>query len=75
LEKLSGEDYAHVRQENQQQDWGDAPNVSMFYDRCEEMAQLQQWVLEENCRLVALLGMGGIGKTALAVNFGQKFKT
>ncbi|WP_017317966.1 NB-ARC domain-containing protein [Mastigocladopsis repens] len=75
LEKLSDEDYTHVRQENQRQDWGDAPNVSVFYDRCEEMAQLQQWVLEENCRLVALLGMGGIGKTALAVKFGQKFKT
>jgi hypothetical protein len=75
LEKLSDKDYTHVRQEKQQQDWGDAPHVSVFYDRCEEMAQLQQWILGENYRLVALLGMGGIGKTALAVKFGQKFKT
>lgn len=75
LEKLSNEDYTHVRQENQRQDWGDAPNVSVFYDRCEEMAQLQQWILAENCRLVALLGMGGIGKTALATKFARDFKT
>jgi DNA-binding CsgD family transcriptional regulator len=47
-------------------DWGDAPDVSVFYGRREELATLKGWVVEEKCRLVALVGMGGIGKTSLA---------
>ena len=31
------------------------------------MAQLSEWVLQEHCRVVSLLGMGGIGKSALTV--------
>lgn len=41
------------------------PEVAVFYGREAELAVLRQWVMEEQCRLVALLGMGGIGKTAL----------
>ena len=49
------------------QDWGEAPDVSKFYGREEELDILEQWILNERCRLIALLGMGGIGKTALSV--------
>ncbi|HET8843206.1 MAG TPA: NB-ARC domain-containing protein, partial [Ktedonobacteraceae bacterium] len=48
-------------------DWGQALVVPTFYDREAEMALMTQWVLGERCRVVSLLGMGGIGKSALAV--------
>jgi len=47
------------------QDWGDAIDVSIFYGRSQELNTLEQWIVQERCRLVAILGMGGIGKTAL----------
>ena len=59
---------------NQREDWGEAIDVSVFYGRTEELATLKHWVLKEHCRLVALLGMGGIGKTALAVKLAEQIQ-
>ncbi|WP_341526028.1 NB-ARC domain-containing protein [Nostoc sp. UHCC 0302] len=44
----------------------EAPPLSSFYGRTQELAQLQQWLIQERCRLVVVHGMGGIGKSALA---------
>ncbi len=49
-------------------DWGEALAVPSFYGRGREVASLTQWVLQERCRVVSVLGMGGIGKSALAVS-------
>ena len=49
-------------------DWGDALVVPNFYGRKEEQALLSQWIVQEDCRVVSVLGMGGIGKSALSVN-------
>ncbi len=49
-------------------DWGEALAVPSFYDREREVAQLTAWVTQERCRVVSVLGLGGIGKSALAVS-------
>jgi hypothetical protein len=47
---------------------GEALAAPTFYGREEELAQLTQWVVRERCSVVSLLGMGGIGKSALSVS-------
>jgi len=49
-------------------DWGEALAVSSFYGREQEFAQLTRWVMQDHCRVISVLGMGGIGKSALAVS-------
>ena len=49
-------------------DWGDAPTTPTFYGRKPELTLLTQWIVQERCRIVSVLGMGGIGKSSLAVN-------
>src|SRR5258708_31292035 len=44
-------------------DWGDAPDVASFYGREWELDLLSEWVVEERCRVVSVLGQGGIGKS------------
>src|SRR5262249_8638208 len=53
---------SRVRRES----WGEAPDVAGFLNRVSERALVRQWVLDEGSRLVAVLGLGGIGKSLLA---------
>ena len=59
---------------DRRQDWGEAIDVSVFYGRAWELATLERWIVRENCRLVALLGIGGIGKTALSVKLAEQLQ-
>jgi WD40 repeat protein len=55
-------------------DWGEAIDVSIFYGRIQEITTLQTWIVQDRCRLVALLGMGGMGKTSLSVKLVEEIQ-
>ncbi|MFB2882043.1 NB-ARC domain-containing protein [Floridanema aerugineum] len=55
-------------------DWGEAPDVSEFYGRTDELATLEQWIVKDRSRLVTLLGMTGMGKTYLSVKLAQQIQ-
>lgn len=53
-------------------DWGEIIDVSFFHGRSRELDQVKQWLKNKNSRLLAILGMGGVGKTALTAKVAQE---
>src|SRR2546430_3754155 len=53
-------------------DWGEALDVPSIYGREQELATLARWMVQERCRMVSVLGMGGMGKSALVVRAMQQ---
>lgn len=47
-------------------EWGEMPSADSFQGRSAEMAHLQRLLQRDQCRMVSILGIGGIGKTTLA---------
>lgn len=53
-------------------DWGTAPEIPLFFNRTQELQQLEQWLWQDRVRLVSIVGQGGIGKTALGVKLVER---
>jgi hypothetical protein len=47
-------------------DLDDAPEISTFFDRTSELTTLENWI-SSRTRLITILGLSGIGKTALTL--------
>ena len=56
-------------------DLGDAPEIFTFFDRTSELSTLENWITHEHTRLIALLGISGIGKTTLSLSLIDRIKT
>lgn len=52
----------------------DAPDISPFFGRSEELNQLEKAIAQQHSRLVTILGISGIGKTALALQLVEQIK-
>ena len=68
------EEYYTKPNPNRIQDWGESVAVDHFFGRTSELDTLENWLLRDHCRLVALLGMGGIGKTTLSIKFAKQIE-
>ena len=52
----------------------DAPAILTCYSRTNELNTLQHWIVQDCCRIVELLGISGIGKTALSLRLIDQIK-
>jgi DNA replication protein DnaC/DNA-binding MarR family transcriptional regulator len=56
------------------QDLSEMPELGDFFDRTSSLDTLTTWILQQNCRLITITGISGIGKTSLAVQLVQQIK-
>ncbi|MEG3971553.1 NB-ARC domain-containing protein [Microcoleus sp. T2B6] len=56
------------------QDLSEMPELGNFFDRTSSLQTLTTWILQQNCHLITLTGISGIGKTSLAVQLVQQIK-
>lgn len=55
-------------------DLTEVPKGDRLYNRTQELNTLKQWILEEKIPIVTVIGLSGIGKTALAVELVTQIK-
>ncbi len=63
-------------EQKQRLDLRDAPTLRTFYDRTSSpLTTLETWIVEQNCRLLTITGISGIGKSAIARNLIPQIQT
>ena len=50
-------------------DLGNAPDIYRFYGRLQELETLETYIIQNKYRLITILGLKGMGKTTLAINW------
>src|SRR5205085_11435091 len=48
--KVLGLSWEEISDRGSVQDWGEAPESSVFYGRTEELTTLEQWIVKDKCR-------------------------
>src|SRR5713101_7128072 len=54
------------------EDWGMAPSIEGFCGREQELATVKEWIVIDRCRLIAILGIGGLGKTTFVTKVAKE---
>lgn len=62
----------HGNSTNNRSYWEEQCTISHFWGRTGELALLEQWLVQDRCRVVSIFGMIGLGKTALAVKLVER---
>lgn len=55
-------------------DLSETPDIFPFYGRTEELDTLKKWIVQERCHLLAILGLSGVGKTALTAQLVEQIQ-
>ncbi|MBD2438467.1 NB-ARC domain-containing protein [Nostoc sp. FACHB-110] len=56
-------------------DWYEAPDVESFFGRNLELEQLEEWIISDRYKLITIVGIAGIGKTALLLALADRIQT
>jgi transcriptional regulator with XRE-family HTH domain len=64
----------HISPPIHREDWDEAPQSIRLHGRARESSELEQWLKDRRCQVIAVWGMGGVGKTALVATVATRLK-